>query len=368
MLLLVLTLRLASMDMPAYISDGPLAHPPARRGGAIWCPPSDDSVYIYGGKGQSSRLYDLWKYEEQPHHVDGGRWFLLFNSTIGDSRGGLSGMAHWMDATGTRLWIHGGRYDDGSISPDMGYYDVQWRTTTQVSSPLPLGPRFGHLFWYRASTDSFFVYGGKAANGTILQDMWTFHVPSMKWASIGISSGPGPLDDSGVTVSGNNAYIFGGEARFYDLWVYDMVTSLWSPLSTPSGGIGSLENPIMLARGDHLIVSGGRLSTGESTPNTIIYTISTNTWVSGAPIIGPRWGSSACVTPSGVGWVFGGVNGAKYYNDLWIHKHTTTTASESSPSVALEIILVVFLFLLIGGMLVGAVVCWRKTIKTEVIN
>lgn len=292
--------------------DGPSAHPPGRRDAAIWCLPHD-VVYLMGGRGTSARTDDIWRYEESTD-----RWIWL-----GDAPHAVSGATAWT-TDDEHLWFFGGRTDDHVVLPGVHAYDINRRRWTEIAPTTQERPeaRYGALSWYSAATGHLWVYGGKSANKTLLQDMWTFDKQTLAWSPVAATSPPGPRDDGAVAHQGASVYMLGGETSSLELWHLDVNTMEWTQRATLAITGGTLQDHAMwmTPAGDQLIVFGGKTASGDASRDTWVYTISDDTWTKASSVPSVRWGASVCQDPEGYTFlVAGALTNTDFINDAWKH-------------------------------------------------
>lgn len=299
-------------DAAGFFSDGLDAQPLGRRNSAVWCV-KEDNVYLLGGKTVGGRVKDMWRYEETTD-----RWIWL-----GEGPHSASGMAHWTP-DGSRLWMYGGRHDDGTVLAEMWVYDVATRTWTQQATTAQAtpGPRYGAITWYNSITETLYLYGGKNSSHDLRQDMWAFDMRAISWRLVASVNPPGYRDDARAAVSGATAYVVGGEGSNTDVWTYSMNTHVWAMTAGPPVGADRIQDHVVWldSSGSQLYVAGGRFPSGEISAQMYTLTLESKEW-SSTPFPGTsRWGSSACQDSEGYLFFVGGVaTQSIYLSDVWKH-------------------------------------------------
>lgn len=306
------TWRQLRPDAAGLFSDGVDAQPLGRRNAAVWCV-KEDNVYLLGGKAAGGRVKDMWRYEETTD-----RWIWL-----GEGPRSASGMAHWTPGGG-RLWMYGGRHDDGSVLAELWVYDVATRTWTQQATTTQAtpGPRYGAITWYNSITQTLYLYGGKNSSHDLCQDMWAFDMRAIAWRLVANENPPGYRDDARAAVSGATAYVVGGEGADVSVWMYSMNTHTWTRTAGPPAGAARIQDHAVWldSSGSRLHVAGGRFPSGEISAQVYTLTLESKEW-SSAPFPGiSRWGSAACQDPEGYLFFVGGVAAqSTYLSDVWKH-------------------------------------------------
>ncbi len=346
-------------DVPLYGTPGvgSTANPPGARGGdytitgATWVD-SANNLWLFGGSGPdysgtSGMLADLWMY-----NPGNSQWTYVGGNTTGFSPGayGTQGSGSTANAPGGRFgpgygsdpsgnfWLFGGQAVDaawgqGQIN-DLWKFNQANSQWTWVSGGTTVNgrPNYGTLGtgstsnipgarqdtngWTDA-TGNLWVYGGWGidANGTTsyLDDFWKFTPANSQWTWVSgattvdtlpifgtrgtgaTSNTPGARESMGTWVDGSgNFWIFGGYGydatgtpnQLSDLWKFTPSNSQWTWVSgtstaNDSGNYGT--------RG---IGSTGNLPPGRQSMLT--------------------WKDA-----NGYLYIFGGLGGPGYYNDVW---------------------------------------------------
>ena len=211
-----------------------------------------------GGVNGASYLNDLWRFN--------GTWSEVTNA--GSPPSVRSGAVSWTDNAGN-AYVFGGY--NGNYLNDL------WKFTTNNTTWTTNAPsvRFGAVAWTDNAGNTY-VFGGYNGGTPYLNDLWRFNGTS--WSQVtNTDRGLGtPSLRSGAvawTDNAGNAYVFGGyngSSYFNDLWKFNGTS--WSPVTNTDRGLG--------------------------TPSL-------------------RSGAVSWTDNAGNAYVFGGYNGASFFNDLW---------------------------------------------------
>lgn len=189
----------------------------------------------------------------------------------------------WTDNT-SRLWMYGGNgYDVNSDYGRMGdlwMYDPvsgHWtwvagpqlayqnpvHGTINVSSPTNSpGARAGALSWVDQSNNILWMFGGEAASGGFMADLWRYNISTGQWTwvhgpdtanngatlgTIGVpatTNNPSSRGEGATWMDGSgNLWLFGGRVYgnlYNDLWRYNPATDEWTWFK---GNSNSFNNP-----------------------------------------------------------------------------------------------------------------------------
>lgn len=333
----------------------PNAMPLGRRNPSTWV--DGTNLYIFGGKADTRRLNDLWKYESVSK-----RWFWQPDTPL-EPR---SGSCHWFVAG--IVWIYGGR-NDSSINHGLGdlwSYDLTSRKWNRHDHPSNPGIRYGSYSW----TDNahLYLFGGKSNSNTILGDAWRFDTKSFQWQLVNFTRAILPPRDDGVaTKIGNILYFFDGN-KFSTL---DVQTINVTEITSQGGSPIKREDYVMWSNGSIIYLFGGR-ATGEIYNDFWSFDIRTNTWISitnNKP--SGRWGSGFGTSQNGDLYLFGGsLSGStSLANDVWTFgssKSVSVTPPFTSeplyPAIIAILILTIFMVVMIP---ISYYFLWRKLSSTS---
>lgn len=139
-------------------------------------------MVVFGGEGDGGLLRDTWEW-------DGAHWRRIATTTAPSPRR-------------TPLTYHEGLeaavlFSGDASKSDLWTYDgAEWRDITPSVGPLPPG-RIGHGIAYDPLRDRLVVFGGEAADGTPLNDLWEWD--GSRWYEVG--SGPDGADRTHLCMS-----------------------------------------------------------------------------------------------------------------------------------------------------------------------
>lgn len=292
--------------------------PPARRSASSAC--LGDDFLIFGGRGQESRLSDVWRY----YHTE-NNWKALVNAPVS----GRSGSTMFAHDSANSIGIFGGRDDQGKVYNDLWMLvmlpSAQWERIDV--SPSPPG-RFGAVYFH-AQNHAACIYGGKSETD-ILSDGWCFDIFARRWNQLTFTGTiPGPVDDAAFVQHDHLLYLFGGTTSA-TIFVLNTHNNNWHIYPTTSGPstrndtlMGIVRHPFSLqlfgGRTDLELVSDPQwaLTNGEWETETLYN-----------PAL--RWGATGCSSKSRI-WMFGGAGtNDLVLDDLWTIEPLLQTPSSSN--------------------------------------
>lgn len=244
---------------------------------------------------------------------------------------------HSMVTDGTSIFLFGGRGRTGELN-DLWIYDLAAGVWTEIQSPSPPSPRFGHNAVYSELDSRIVIFGGQAGS-QFFGDTWAFTPGVDSWEELQIP-GDAPsarygaaaaYDPSGRLIVSHG---FTSSGRFDDTWALALSTNNWTEIARRD------ERPLerCLVRGvwdsgaNRLLIFGG-----QSTQ---------------APFLGDLWAfngafwseidvgdgpaprnlySMAYDTRSARLILFGGATSDGSANDLWFLDTTEDEWSQQSP-------------------------------------
>eukprot|EP01137_Pigoraptor_chileana_P036219 Opistho-2@31413 len=171
----------------------------------------------------------------------------------------------------------------GSVVNDLYLLDydyLEWRKVS-ASGAWPAARRRHCTFVYNGKSH---IFGGSLlGSATFYNDMWSLDGTSYAWTSITYSNaGPSQRTQHSCVVLGSDLYVFGGFTALLavssELWKYNMVSKVWTPL-TPTGVTPPpIRDHIAVATGSSaFMVFGGQTSTAAI--NTLYsYNAGSNVW------------------------------------------------------------------------------------------
>ncbi len=223
-------------------------------------------IYLYGGNaGLDTPLSDFWAYD-----TSSGRWQALVNDTVPalvephlavDGQGNVWEFGGIADPGGAHLTEDGHSFGLYEYQPALGAWTDRTPRDAQSGLDWPPGREdFGFAFDRRA--DNLVVFGGEGEGEFMLNDLWTYRVPSGGWTSVTqhyVDSAGTPIGSIAprelYNISADNQgefYLFGGtflvtpfgagiNGYANDLWRYDDADQTWTLLS----GIANEYDPRM---------------------------------------------------------------------------------------------------------------------------
>ena len=280
--------------------------PPSARNGAVSWTDNNGNAYVFGGSG-NNYFNDLWKF-------NGTNWMPIIN--VGIPPNARTGAVAWTDNNGN-AYVFGGV--GNSFYNDLWKFNgTNWTQLTNVgTSP---SARYGAVSW----TDSYgngFIFGGVNASN-YYNDLWKFNGTS--WTQI-INAGTSPSGRYGAvswTDNNGNVYVFGGvnASNYYnDLWKFDGTswTQLTNVGTSPSARYGAVSWTDNI--GNAYVLGGYTNGKGVNTYYNDLWKFNGTSWTQITNITIPATeGAVSWIDNSGSAYIFGGYNGNKYSNDLYI--------------------------------------------------
>lgn len=336
----------------------PNAMPLGRRNPSTWV--DGNNLYIFGGRADTRRLNDLWKYETASN-----RWFWQPDTPL-DPR---SGSSHWF-LNGV-LWIYGGR-NDTSVNHALGdlwSYDLTNRKWTRHNHLTNPGIRYGSYSWTHNS--QLYLFGGKSDSNTILDDAWRFDTRSLEWQLVNFTGATLPPRDDGVAVKiGNSLYFFDGN-KFFTVDTQTLIVAEITSRSTSNPV--KREDYVMWSNGSTIYLFGGRLNAEiyndfwQFDTQSSIWTMLTDNKPSG------RWGSGFSRSQTGELYLFGGAlsDSTSLANDVWMfgpNRMSVTPPSCSNndslyPTTIAILILTILITIMVPS---GYFLLWRSSKRTTI--
>ncbi|MEI6815608.1 MAG: kelch repeat-containing protein, partial [Bacteroidota bacterium] len=293
---------------------------------------NDNNLWMYGGYGNGINnsqgwLSDLWKYD-----ISTNEWTWMSGSNtvntvpvygimgvpspLNTPGGRAESNASWVD-NNNNLWLFGGQLVNtvGQRGGDLWMYNTSinqwvWMSGTNANNALPVwgikgipsaanmpGGRWSYAAWKSCDGD-FWMFGGWVYN-----DMWRYNIASNMWTWM---SGGNSNVNHNVTqcvpdtgkypsvrqenracwnLGGNNFVNYGGNTSG-DLWNFNATSLEWT------------------------LMKGNPDTSSVQNSGTILVSSPTNT-------PGNRMGALGFKDNQGNLWLFGGINGPGYCNDMW---------------------------------------------------
>jgi galactose oxidase-like protein len=293
---------------------------PSARSGHTWTvDPSSAVAYLFGGRGGSGDLADLWAYD-----LTSDRWTQLKPTGTPPSARSEHG-AVWVDGLG--LVIFGGRTASGVLD-DFWAYDPEanaWRTL-EVGSVHPSARAAACL---TLRTDGrLWLYGGDRGSGPGDADLWIYDPGPSSWTRRAPKGGPGTRTGAACWWSSDDRLIVHGgagdpgSAPVGDLWALDPAASsdgTWKQVDTT--GLPARQRAAVAFTSHGGVVLGGAGKGDALLADVVVFapeSLSAN--VLGAAPDGPvaRSGAALADDPEAERTLlFGGHSASGPLDDLW---------------------------------------------------
>jgi hypothetical protein len=139
-----------------------------------------------------------------------------------------------MVTDGTSIFLFGGRGASGELN-DLWAYDLASGVWTEITSPNPPGARFGHNTVYSEVDSRMIIFGGQAGS-QFFGDTWAFTPGVDSWAEFEIP-GDSPAGRYGAATAYDPSgrlivsHGFTSSGRFDDTWALALATNNWTELA-----------------------------------------------------------------------------------------------------------------------------------------
>jgi len=97
------------------------------------------------------------------------------------------------DASGGRIWCHGGIDASGAVLSDVNIFNLASKTwaSVEIASDSSPGARFGHAIFFYGNPEALYLYGGEGMAGIQYNDLWKLRlIPgngiSATWTKINV--------------------------------------------------------------------------------------------------------------------------------------------------------------------------------------
>ena len=239
--------------------------PSARRNAAAIYDRIADRIVLFGGRGSSGDLADVWTFD-----VATESWQSLPVEGAGPTARFSHNAVH--DAHGGQLLIWSGRMLDASGSTllnDVWAFDLitnSW-TNLATTTTVPVA-RYGTAAVFDPDTGTLVTFAGFTTLGRF-DDTWRFDPLQRLWQDVTATS-PQPgercLHAAAYDSQRRRMIMFGGQrgnAALDDAWALDLSTDLWTALP-PAPETGGRKFPAVAydPKGDRFLVFGGERTDG----------------------------------------------------------------------------------------------------------
>jgi hypothetical protein len=191
-------------DPNPYTTPG---YPSARYGAASWV--SNETLFLFGGKGQNGTLNDLWTF------VNDTYWVNLENTYSPSAR---YFSTTWEDYQGN-VWLYGGINSLNQTLSDMWQYNTTGYWNLICNSCAP-GSREAAFSWRKHS--HLLLYGGTL--NTTEPQFWSFDLNALEWNIFNQTNTPnanGRIGGSSWKLNDGSIWLFGGKSTagtHNDVW------------------------------------------------------------------------------------------------------------------------------------------------------
>jgi len=237
--------------------------------------------------------------------------------------------AHTTDICGNgKLFVFGGWSGTRMLNDLQIFYKDSMSWNKPCTTGIVPGVRAGHTM--TTIETKIYIFGG-GDSYQYLNDLHILDTETMAWSQAYVAgTSPAARSRHTTTLIGNRLFVFGGgdDSRVYnDLYILDTNKMSWNRPTTkgnpPSARWGHTAN---LLENGKLIIFGGH--DGNKMLNDI-YILDTNTMIWSQPIINqndksnleeptPRAGHTSTLISKNILLIFGGGDGTKMFNDVWL--------------------------------------------------
>ena len=287
--------------------------PEARRYGSAVYDPVGGQVVIFGGRGSSGFLNDVWAFD-----VDTEDWRRLVTS--GASPEARFGHNAVYDPVGHQMVVWAGQ---GSLFFNdtwrLDLASLEWSDVSPVARPAA---RYGSAAIYDPVDDSLVQFAGFTQEAARFQDTQAFRIASTSWLDITPSSIKPQIrclhtaarDQTGRLI------VYGGQrfGALGDLWAFDIRSRSWTELTPAESPPGRYFSTSFVDSEGSFIIFGGTTSQGNSNA-TWAYSFDTGQWrqldIDSAP--SARNGMVGAYVESQDRFIMFGGSGGALLNDVW---------------------------------------------------
>lgn len=312
--------------------------PSSRRNAAAIYDPVGDRMILFGGRGSSGDLGDVWAFD-----LADDSWERIQP----DGEGPTPRFTHnaVYDATGHRMLIWSGRMVDGSGSTllnDVWALDLatdQW-TSMAATTEIPVA-RYGTAAVFDPLAGSLVTFAGFTTQGRF-DDTWRFDPTDGAWRDVTPAS-PQPgercLHAAAYDSRRHRMIMFGGQRgsdALDDTWALDLATDIWTEMATASQ-TGGRRFPAVAydTVGDRFLSFGGEQTDGTRGGDLWALDLPSDRW-SVETTAGPAPRDGAVLvyaTSQSRLLMFGGTTSAGHEADTWsLHLEGPSTAVSTRES------------------------------------
>ncbi len=224
---------------------------------------------------------------------------------------------HSSQAIGDKIYVMGGRDNNGAYTNNLMIYDTQTSSWTTGASM----PNSSTAAASGVVNNKIYVFGGAGSDAfTSSYDKVEIYDPA---TNVWSSGAPMPNKATGIdaVVYGSKVYVLGGVNNNTDynfiqnIQIYDTLTNTWSiGASLPEGKY----SPTVQIFGNKIYMIGGSKNLQAGSNDVYIYDILTNTWSKGSNMPTIRAQTSSIISGHKI-YVFGGYNGSSAINTTEVY-------------------------------------------------
>eukprot|EP00112_Aurelia_sp_Birch-Aquarium-sp1_P002510 Seg1278.10 transcript_id=Seg1278.10/GoldUCD/mRNA.D3Y31 product="Ras guanine nucleotide exchange factor F" protein_id=Seg1278.10/GoldUCD/D3Y31 len=237
-------------------------------------------IYIFGGRGRTSTLKDLWRYSlvENAWDLTKGQ-----SGSIPPALQEQTAVVYKNDA-----YIFGGAFATDQRTPFWSYEfeSLTWKDLSRRKfQKEPLNRRAHTAVVYR---DSMFIFGGYLDTGSATNELWRYCFTTLRWYLLTPKEGTEVITarhSHSAVVHSNAIWIFGGfenRGRKNDLWKWDFELFTWTRIRT-KGGPSLVAGHTASKIGSLMIFFGGEGNT-ELKNETWTFNFDTIQWTKITPL------------------------------------------------------------------------------------
>ena len=313
------------------------AETPARTNSTAIYDPLDHRMTIFGGKGSSGDLNDVWSFD-----LNSERWSQITPSA-GTAPAPRFAPVSVYDPERHQMIMWSGQ--GTAFFNDVWTFDLTDETWTEFDPPDPKpNIRYGAASISDPASRSLVTFAGFTNEGRF-NDTWRFDVESVSWTDISpseVSPLKRCLHSAGYDASGGRMIMYGGQSSgaLGDIWAFDLSQENWSDLTPEESPEGRyFATNIYDAKNHRVITFGGNVGGNVGRSNKAwAFDLRANSWdelaASGSPPQ-PRDGATAIYVESEDRMViFGGsAEGGVLLADIW----SLNNLSQSGPTAVVDV-------------------------------
>ena len=219
------------------------------------------TILLYGGNN------DGWPYENETWRFTGADWQLITTTQTPNAVYGMS----MVSLNGSSILFGGSNANNTALAETWLFDGVDWQQQTPASAP---SARTGAAVASDGAS-KFWLFGGQ--NGTAYtNDLWLYDSSTGTWDFVEIpfdnitpNNPPPERSYSGLSYANGTLYLFGGRAPdgtpLQDYWLFNISTSRWTQSPTNTEGMSARFGHSMVydPTADQHIVFGGVDSQGD---------------------------------------------------------------------------------------------------------